>query len=64
MMILEINKSEERLLEQLGVPWNGWQYERADFDEMNSELEENGIPVYATFTEYLEARVEYKRKIV
>lgn len=63
-MILEINESEERLLTQLGVPWNGWQYERAEFDEMNSELEANGIPVYASFTEYLEARVEYKRKIV
>jgi len=63
VMILEINESEEHLLEQLGVPWNGWQYERADFDEMNSELEANGIPVYATFTEYLEDRVEYKRKI-
>ena len=62
-MILAIDECEERLLEQLGVPWNGWQYERADFDEMNSELEANGIPVYATFTEYLEARVEYKRKI-
>jgi hypothetical protein len=63
VMILEINESEERLLEQLGVPWNGWQYERADFDEINSELEANGVPVYASFTEYLEARVEYKRKI-
>jgi hypothetical protein len=62
-MILAIDECEERLLEQLGVPWNGWQYERAEFDEMNSELEANGIPVYATFTEYLEARVEYKRKI-
>jgi hypothetical protein len=62
-MILEIGESDERLLEQLGVPWNGWQYERAEFDEMNSELEANGIPVYASFTEYLEARVEYKRKI-
>jgi hypothetical protein len=62
-MILAIDECEERLLEQLGVPWNGWQYERAEFDEMNSELEANGIPVYATFTEYLEARVDYKRKI-
>ena len=63
-MILAIDECEERLLEQLGVPWNGWQYERAEFDEMNLELEANGIPVYASFTEYLEARVEYKRKIV
>jgi hypothetical protein len=62
-MILAIDECEERLLEQLGVPWNGWQYERAEFDEMNSELEANGIPVYASFTEYLEARIEYKRKI-
>ena len=62
-MILAIDECEERLLKQLDVPWNGWQYERAEFDEMNSELEANGIPVYASFTEYLEARVEYKRKI-
>jgi hypothetical protein len=62
-MILAIDECEERLLKQLGVPWNGWQYERAEFDEMNSELEANGITVYASFTEYLEARIEYKRKI-
>lgn len=62
-MILAINERDESLLKELGVPWNGWQYERADFDEINSELQANGVPVYASFTEYLEARVEYKRKI-
>lgn len=63
-MILAINEREERLLEELGVPWNGWQYELAEFEEMNAELEDNGVPVYGSFVEYLEARVEYKRKIV
>lgn len=59
-----IDTREEALLEELGIPWNGWQYELADFEEINMELEANGVSVYGSFVEYLEARVEYKRKIV
>jgi hypothetical protein len=30
-MILEISRNEEILLKELGVAWNGWQYEHAEF---------------------------------
>jgi hypothetical protein len=63
VMILEISRSEETLLKELGVAWNGWQYEHAEFLEINFELEANGIPTYSSFEEYLEGRVAYKRKV-
>ena len=62
-MVIVISAAEERLLEQMGVPWNGWQYEFAAFLETNFELKANGVPAYASFEEYLEGRVAYKRKI-
>ena len=62
-MIIDISASEENLLKQMGVPWNGWQYEHEAFLETNFELEANGVPAYASFEEYLEGRVAYKRKI-
>jgi hypothetical protein len=62
-MVIDITAAEERLLEQLGVAWNGWQYEHEAFLETNLELKANGVPAYASFEEYLEGRVAYKRKI-
>lgn len=62
-MIIDISATEESLLEQIGVPWNGWQYEHEAFLETNSELEANGISVWQSFKDYLEARVEYRKKI-
>jgi len=63
VMILEISRNEETLLKELGVAWNGWQYELESFLEINFELEANGIPTYSSFEEYLEGRVAYKRKV-
>ena len=63
VMVIDITQREEELLELLGVPWNGWQYEQQNFDEINSELEANGVPIYKSFEEYLEGRLEYKKRI-
>ena len=62
-MVIDISAAEERLLEQIGVAWNGWQYEHEAFLEINLELKANGVPTYASFEEYLEGRVAYKRKV-
>lgn len=62
-MVIDITKREEELLELLGVPWNGWEYERQDFAELNFELSANGVPTYKSFEEYLEGRLEYKQRI-
>ena len=62
-MVIDITKREEELLELLGVTWNGWQYEHQDFLELNFELRANGVPTYASFEEYLEGRLEYKKRI-
>lgn len=62
-MVIDITQREEELLELLGVPWNGWQYELENFVEINSELQANGVPVYKSFEEFLEARVAYRRKV-
>lgn len=62
-MLVTSDYQEEFLLEQLGIPWNGWQYEREAFEEMNLELEENGIPIYQSFSDYLKSRIEYKKRV-
>lgn len=62
-MVIDITKREEELLELLGIAWNGWQYEHQDFLEINFELSANGVPTYASFEEYLEGRLAYKRKV-
>lgn len=62
-MVIDITSREEELLELLGVPWNGWEYERQDFAELNFELSANGVPTYKSFEEYLEGRLEYKQRI-
>jgi hypothetical protein len=63
LMVIDITRREEELLELLGVPWNGWQYEQQNFAEINFELEANGVPTYKSFEEYLEGRLEYKQRI-
>jgi hypothetical protein len=63
VMVIDITQREEELLKLLGVPWNGWQYEQQNFDEINSELQANGVPTYKSFEEFLEARVAYRRKV-
>ena len=62
-MVIDITAAEEHLLKQMGIPWNGWQYEHEAFLETNFELEANGVPAYASFEEYLEGRLAYKRKV-
>jgi len=62
-MVIDITKREEELLKLLGVSWNGWQYEHQDFLEINFELSANGVPTYKSFEEYLEGRLEYKKRI-
>jgi hypothetical protein len=62
-MVIDISCREEQLLKELGVPWNGWEYERQEFAELNYELESNGIPQHNTFEDYLSARIHYKRKM-
>jgi hypothetical protein len=63
LMVIDITQREEELLELLGVPWNGWQYEQQNFAEINFELEANGVPTYKSFEEYLEGRLKYKQRI-
>jgi hypothetical protein len=63
LMVIDITRREEELLELLGVPWNGWQYEQQNFAEINFELEANGVPTYKSFEEYLEGRLNYKQRI-
>lgn len=63
MMKTDIISREEELLELLGIPWNGWGYEHEDFLELNSDLETSGFPTYKSFEEYLEGRLEYKKRI-
>ena len=60
--MIDISSRAEQLLTSMGVPWNGWQYEVEDFIEMNGELEANGVPIFASFEDYLEARADYRRK--
>lgn len=62
-MVIDITQREEELLKLLGVSWNGWQYEHQDFLEINAELAANGVPAYKSFEEYLEGRLEYKKRI-
>jgi len=62
-MVIDITQREEELLKLLGVSWNGWQYEHQDFLEINAELAANGVPTYKSFEEYLEGRLEYKKRI-
>jgi hypothetical protein len=62
-MVIDITQREEELLKLLGVSWNGWQYEHQDFLEINLELSANGVPTYKSFEEYLEGRLEYKKRI-
>jgi hypothetical protein len=62
-MVIDITKNEEELLEQLGIPMSGWQYEHQDFLELNFELKANGVPCYASFEQYLNGRVEYRNKL-
>lgn len=62
-MVIDISARAEELLEQLGVPWNGYEYERQEFAEINFELKANGVPTYTSFEEYLEGRLEYRRKV-
>lgn len=61
--MIVISKRAEELLGQLNVPWNGWQYEQQDFEELNFELKANGVPTYSSFEEYLEGRLAYKKKV-
>jgi hypothetical protein len=63
VMIDNIVTREEELLELLGIPWNGWGYELEEFAQINFELEANGVPTYKSFEEYLEGRLEYKKRI-
>jgi hypothetical protein len=63
VMIDNIVTREEELLELLGIPWNGWGYEHQEFVQINFELEANGVPTYKSFEEYLEGRLEYKKRI-
>lgn len=62
-MTVDVISREEELLELLGIPWNGWGYEHQDFLEINAELAANGVPTYKSFEEYLEGRLEYKKRI-
>jgi len=62
-MVIDISARAEELLELLGVPWNGYEYERQNFAEINFELKANGVPAYTSFEEYLEARLNYRRKV-
>ena len=62
-MVIDITQREEELLELLDISWNGWQYEQQNFAEINFELEANGVPTYKSFEEYLEGRLEYKKRI-
>jgi hypothetical protein len=64
LMVIDITRREEELLELLGVSWNGWQYEQQNFVEINSELEANGLPLHKSFEEFLEARLAYRRKVI
>ena len=61
--MIDISPRAEQLLEKLGVQWNGWQYEVQDFIELNFELRANGVTTYVSFEEYLEGRLEYKKRI-
>jgi hypothetical protein len=63
MVIDNIVSREEELLGLLGIPWNGWGYELEEFAQINFELEANGVPTYKSFEEYLEGRLEYKKRI-
>jgi len=63
LMVIDITQREEELLELLDISWNGWQYEQQNFAEINFELEANGVPTYKSFEEYLEGRLEYKKRI-
>lgn len=62
-MVIDISSRAEELLEKLGIPWNGWEYERQDFAELNFELQANGVPTYPSFEAYLEGRLEYKQRM-
>lgn len=62
-MVIDITENEEKLLQQLGVPWDGWQYEHQDFLELNFELRASGVPTYDSFEQYLIGRVEYRNKL-
>jgi hypothetical protein len=63
VMTVDVISREEELLELLGIPWNGWGYELEEFAQINFELEANGVPTYNSFEEYLEGRLEYKKRI-
>jgi hypothetical protein len=61
--MFDISREAENLMVALGYDPQGWGYVVDDFQEINFELEANGVPTYGSLEEFLRRKLEWKQSL-